>query len=61
MGAHNLTGEQLDDRSTVAGSRDDRPGEDAAEATAGLDAAVALQTCYFEGLDVRMVALVPLP
>ncbi|WP_127819166.1 hypothetical protein [Microbacterium sp. CPCC 204701] len=55
-----LTGEQLDGRYTVAGSRDGRPGQDAAEATAGFGATVILQTCYFEGPDVRLVALIPL-
>lgn len=54
-----LAGEELDGRYAVAGSRNGRPGQNAAEATAGFGAAVILQTCYFEGPDVRLVALVP--
>ncbi|NLP84407.1 hypothetical protein HF576_11135 [Microbacterium sp. CFH 90308] len=56
-----LAGQGLDGRYAVAGSRDGRPGQNAAEATAGFGAAVILQTCYFEGPDVRLVALVPVP
>ncbi|MFG6403942.1 hypothetical protein [Microbacterium sp. P04] len=55
-----LTGTRLDGRYVVTGSRDGRPGQDAAEATAGFTASVILQTCYFDGPDVRLVALAPL-
>lgn len=56
-----LAGQGLDGRYAVVGSRNGRPGQNAAEATAGFGAAVILQTCYFEGPDVRLVALVPVP
>ncbi|GAA2182992.1 hypothetical protein GCM10009785_24610 [Brooklawnia cerclae] len=54
-----LAGQGLDGRYVVAGSRDARPGQDAAEATAGLVATVLLQTCYPDGAHVRLVVLVP--
>ncbi|MFG6446573.1 hypothetical protein ACFXQA_15035 [Microbacterium sp. P07] len=53
-----LSGQNLDGRFVVVGSRDGRPGQNAREATQGLGASVILQTCYFDGPDVRLVALV---
>jgi hypothetical protein len=55
-----LSGENLDGRYLVIGSRDGRPGQDAGEATAGFGATVILQTCYFEGPNVRLVSLIQL-
>jgi hypothetical protein len=53
-----LSGQSLDGRYLVTDSRNGRPGQDAAEATGGFAASVILQTCYFDGPDVRLVALV---
>lgn len=53
-----LAGQNLDGRYMAVGSRDGYPGQDAGEATAGFGATVILQTCYLEGPNVRLVALV---
>lgn len=53
-----LTGEFLDARYVVFDSRNGRPGQSAAEATAGFGAAVILQTCYFDSPEVRLVGLI---
>lgn len=57
-----LVGEDLDGTYLVTESRDAKAGDSSIEATAGLDAEVILQTCYW-GLDgaVRLVGLVPAP
>lgn len=53
-----LTGQGLDGRYIVSGDRVAYTGQGAGDATAGLTAAVILQTCYFgEGNEVRLVTL----
>ncbi|GGH51037.1 hypothetical protein [Microbacterium album] len=54
-----LAGEGLDGVYVVTGSRDGYPGQSAREATAGMDAAVILQTCYWDRDEVRLVTLLP--
>ncbi len=55
-----LTGQGLDGAYVVQGSRDAHAGDDAAQATSGMTAAVILQTCYPETSGrVRLVALEP--
>lgn len=52
-----LTGFGLDGRYLVMESRDARPGDNAAEATAGMISAVILQTCYWNNTDVRLLGM----
>lgn len=52
-----LHGQRVDGDYVVTGSRDGHPGQSADEATAGLDASVLLQTCYWTGGQVRLVVL----
>lgn len=55
-----LVGQGLDGTYRVTDSRDAHSGDDAATATAGMDAAIILQTCYTgTGGRVRLVGLVP--
>lgn len=56
-----LAGTGLDGSYVVAGDRAARAGDPAAAATAGMDAAVILQTCtWADDGSVRLVALLPL-
>ncbi len=52
-----ITGTDLDGDYQVSGSRDAQAGDDAATATAGLDADILLQTCYWGDAGLRLVAL----
>lgn len=52
-----LRGQGLDGRYQVTGSRDAHIGDNAAAATAGVTAAVILQTCYTTRNAVRLVSL----
>lgn len=52
-----LRGEGLNSRYLVTDSRDARPGDVAADATAGMVAAVILQTCYWHNDQVRLVGM----
>jgi hypothetical protein len=54
-----LTGEGLDGTFVVTDAREARKGQDAFQATEGLQATVILQTCHWEGDGVRLLALLP--
>ncbi|GAB3617136.1 hypothetical protein GCM10027416_16930 [Okibacterium endophyticum] len=53
-----LSGSGLDGTYTVTGSRDAHAGDNAAQATEGLQASVILQTCYTGSTKLRLVTLV---
>lgn len=52
-----LAGQGLDGRYLVSGSRDAWPGDNAAEATAGMVSAVILQTCYWHSDQMRLLSM----